>query len=146
MYNAGVSPKRRSPDNPERDPDHRLLMARRLRDRADLDIASARELKRPGRFHLAVMCAHQAAEKVLKAACWHVRGQQPPWGHGLSELVELLAESPRDLPPGVVAAAVLLDPLFSRTRYPSGDTEEPIPARQITEVLALRAVEAAEEI
>lgn len=90
--------------------------------------------------------AHQAAEKALKAAHWHLRAEEPPWRHDLLVCTALVGKYADGVPPNVLAAVAELQPVFDASRYPSGDVAEPIPADLITEPDAQRAVSLAEEV
>ncbi len=100
----------------------------------------------PRGYFAAAYFAHQAAEKALKAACWHVTGEEPPWNHRLGDVAERICRRSGPVPAGIDEALVRLDPLFQLSRYPSGDVEMPIPAELFGEPEALRAIEKAEEI
>ena len=122
------------------------LMGERLWNQALRDLEAARSLD-PSRFgYLVANLAHQAAEKGLKVACWRIRQEEPPWSHNLRQVAGLLVERPESIPPTVDADLALLEPLFARSRYPSGRIDEPIPADLIDKNLSGRALLAAEEV
>ena len=121
-------------------------MASRFWRQAEYDLAAARTLIRPGTAYVAANLAHQAAEKALKAGCWHARGQEPPWGHLLRQLTDLAVATPEEIPVPVYQAVDRLQPIFGETRYPSGRASEPIPAELIGESIAREALESAEEV
>jgi HEPN domain-containing protein len=121
-------------------------MGQRLWQQAERDMEFAQVLMQPRGYYLAANLAHQAAEKSLKAACWHLRGEEPPWRHGLEHTAQLLVQNPQDIPATVAAAIALLNPIFEQTRYPSGDISEPIPSDLIGEVVAQDAIKAAEDV
>ncbi len=121
-------------------------MGQRLWEQAERDLEFAYLVMRPRGYYLAANLAHQAAEKSLKAACWHLRGEEPPWKHGLEHFADLLTEDPEDVPGKVRAAIGLLNPVFEQTRYPSGDVDEPIPSDLVAEDVARVALESAEEV
>lgn len=121
-------------------------MGHRLWQQAERDLEFARVLMQPRGYYLAANLAHQAAEKSLKGACWHLRGEEPPWKHGLQHIAELLVEDPQSIPRRVQEAIALLNPVLERTRYPSGDVDEPIPSDLVGEDVARAAIESAEEV
>ena len=100
----------------------------------------------PRCYYNAAFLCHQAAEKALKAAHWHLRAEEPPWVHDLSECAQRLAERLEGAPPEVAAAIEYLQPLHADTRYPLVDGNEPIPAERIGVEEAQQAIEATEEI
>lgn len=53
-------------------------MGERLWRQATRDIRVARMLLHPENYYGAANFAHQAAEKALKAAHWHLRAEEPP--------------------------------------------------------------------
>lgn len=87
-------------------------MAQRFWQLSERDIATARPLVMPGTAYAAANFAHQATKKALKAACWHVRAEEPPWRHELLGTARLVAERTGDLPAQVAAAIAFLDPLL----------------------------------
>ncbi|MBI2864941.1 MAG: HEPN domain-containing protein [Chloroflexi bacterium] len=123
-----------------------VLMGQRLWQQAERDIDVARMLLQPGSYFGAANFAHQAAEKALKAACWHLRGEEPPWKHDLVKCANLVSERAGDYPPDVQVAVEQLQPMFMESRYPSGDENAPIPAELISEGAARAAVNMAEEV
>ena len=123
-----------------------VLMGRRLQEHAERDLHSASMMLQPGGYYVAANLASQAAEKSLKAAHWHLRAEEPPWTHDLGDLAERVTESTEDIPAAVLAAVSQLGPMFDRSRYPSGNAEEPIPPDLITEEDARLAIYAAEDV
>jgi HEPN domain-containing protein len=121
-------------------------MGRRYLRQAESDLHVANRNILPGSHYVAASLAHQAAEKALKAAHWHVRGEEAPWRHDLNAAAERIAERVGVLPGSVDAALQRLDPLFERTRYPSGSVDEPIPVDLIDETIARQSVRDAEEV
>ena len=121
-------------------------MGQRLRDQAERDIQTAGRLLYPGTYYAAANYAHQAAEKALKAAFWHLRGEEPPWNHDLVKCASQVAQRTGGLPPTVEAAVEQLQPVFDESRYPSGNLSDPIPADLIGEEDAWVAVRMAEEV
>ncbi len=109
-------------------------MGQRLWQQSESDIAAARRLLYPGTHFGAANLAHQAAEKALKAAHWHLRAEEPPWKHDLLACAARVGEYAGGVPPDVLAARARLQPVFEESRYPSGDVAEPIPADPITEL------------
>jgi HEPN domain-containing protein len=121
-------------------------MGRRLWQQSERDMAAARRLLYPGTYFGAASFAHQAAEKALKAAHWHLRAEEPPWRHDLLVCAALVGDHAEGVPSNVLAAVAELQPVFEASRYPSGNAAEPIPADLITELDAQRAVGLAEEV
>ena len=110
------------------------------------DLDNARALIGPHKSYLAANLAHQAAEKALKAAVWSAGGHEPPWKHSLRQLAELAVSEPSQIPAAVTGAIATLNPIYEKTRYPSGDVTDPIPADLINDTVAQDAIGAAEEI
>lgn len=121
-------------------------MGLRYLRQAESDLQVAYHNIAPGSFYVAASLAHQAAEKALKAAHWHVRGEEAPWRHDLSACAERVADRVGGIPAHVDLALQNLEPLFERTRYPSGNADEPIPAELVDEGTARRAIGDAEEV
>ena len=96
-------------------------MAQRLWRQSERDIETARRLLQPDTYYAAANYAHQAGEKALKAACWHLRAEEPPWRHDLVRCVDLIAERVGAIPTSVQAAVEQLQPMFDESRYPSGN-------------------------
>jgi len=123
-----------------------MLMGQRLWRTAERDLASARMNLQPGGYYVAAYLAHQATEKALKAAHWHQRGEEAPWTHDLSVVAERLTEQPGDIPAGVRVALAQLDPVYERSRYPTGNVNDPIPADLFGEQEGRLAIGSAEEV
>lgn len=123
-----------------------VAMAQRFWQQAERDVELAPLLVQPRGYYLAAYLAHQAAEKALKAACWHLRGEEPPWKHALRSTADLLVLSPDNIPDSIQTAISLLNPILERSRYPSGNVEDPIPADSVGEEEARVALQAAGEI
>ena len=121
-------------------------MGRRFLRQAESDLQVAHRKMLPGSHYVAASLAHQAADKALKAAYWHVRGEEAPWSHDLNAAAERVAERVGVLPGPVDAALQRLDPLFEWIRYPSGNLDEPIPVDLINETVAWRSLTDAEEV
>lgn len=121
-------------------------MGLRLYEQADRDIQVAEKLVSPGSYYAAANFAHQAAEKALKAAYWHIRGEEPPWNHDLVKCSNRVAESAGGIPAAVEAAIEELQPIFEQSRYPSGNINEPIPAEMVSEEDARRSLRLAKEV
>lgn len=121
-------------------------MAQRFWRQSAYDLEAAKRLVYPGTWYAAASFAHQAAEKALKAAIWHVRGEEPPWTHALVACAELVSERVGSLPPNVQLAVERPQPLFEAVRYPSGIADDPIPADLITEEDAAAAIRFGEEV
>lgn len=126
--------------------DRARLMGQRLLRQAAFDLQSARHNLVPAGYYVAANLAHQAAEKGLKAAHWYVRGEEPPWRHDLGAVAERVAERTGVLPFEVDLALDRIEPLFERTRYPSGNPCDPIPTELIDQAVAQMATEDAEEV
>jgi HEPN domain-containing protein len=121
-------------------------MAQRFFQQSQRDLEAARKLVTPDTAYAAALLAHQAAEKALKAVCWHVRAEEPPWRHELLHSESLIEERIGGLPTEVREAIRYLEPVYARTRYPSPDESEPIPADLVTEFDARLAIGYAEEV
>jgi len=125
---------------------HTVVMAQRHWSQARLDFDVAKSLLQPNRYYAAADYAHEAAEKALKGACWHVRAEEPPYTHDLGLLIELLMERLKGVPDSVITATDRLDALFNVIRYPSGRSNEPIPGELVSEEHARSAVGSAEGV
>ena len=121
-------------------------MGQWLWQQAERDLAVARRLLYPGAYYAVANFAHQGAEKALKAACWHLRAEEPPWRHDLVRCDDLVAECTGGLPPEIERAVGQLQPLFEASRYPSGNANEPIPADLIGEGDATASIRSAEGV
>jgi HEPN domain-containing protein len=113
---------------------------------ANDELSAARLLLSPNHYFAAVQHAHQAAEKALKAACWHLRAEEPPHVHDLAVLEELLVDEVEAIPEAVRSGSERLDPLYGVSRYPSSRVADPRPSEAITEQQARAAIEAAEQV
>src|SRR5438105_29691 len=67
-----------------------VRMGQRFWQQAERDLETARRLIGPDTYYAAASFAHQAAEKALKAACWHLRAEEPPWRHDLGRTFDLV--------------------------------------------------------
>jgi HEPN domain-containing protein len=123
-----------------------VRMGQRFFQQAEVDLHFAQKNVEIGGFYVAAYLAHQAAEKALKAAHWHLRAEEPAWGHRLNAVAARVAERAGGLPALVTLQLGVLEPIFELTRYPSERVEEPIPAQLITEADAREALNAAEEV
>ncbi|MDO8672620.1 MAG: HEPN domain-containing protein [Dehalococcoidia bacterium] len=123
-----------------------VLMGQRFWQQAERDLESARLMLQPRCYYVAVYLAHQASEKALKAAHWHLRGEEPPWRHDLWQCAEGLVESSCELPQHIDEAIAYLEPMLVRSRYPSGEKAIPIPAELIDGEDAEMSISAAEEV
>lgn len=121
-------------------------MAQRFYRQGAVDLDSARESIRPHRYHNAVFFAEQAAEKGLKAAYWHLVAEEPTWTHQLDSLTAALADAAGGVPEDLLADLSRLTSSLERSRYPSGNLDEPIPADLIDEKDARSAVGGAERV
>lgn len=97
-------------------------------------------------YYLTANLSHQAAENALKAVYWVVRRAEPPWRHNLRHILDTLTGGANDLPRALELSVDTLDPLFGRTRYPSGDIGTPIPSQSISREIADNALHAAREV
>ncbi len=83
------------------------------------EFEDADELRRRGRFYLALFHFQQAAEKALKAFLYHVSASEEVFfTHSIYELIRLAAEADPEL--HVLARAARLDQYYIPTRYPNG--------------------------
>lgn len=121
-------------------------MGLRLWLQSQRDLRTARFLLTPETYYASSNYAHQAAEKALKAGCWLLRNEEPPWKHDLVRCLDLLSVRTDDVPSSVRLAVEQLQPLFDATRYPSGNAEEPIPADLIDRDEAERGIRQSEEV
>lgn len=121
-------------------------MGQRLFRQARADFASAERNLRPGDYFVASYLAHQAAEKALKAAVWHLWAEEPPWTHDLRACAARAADIAGSLPEALEQAIVVLNPLYTESRYPSGDVDEPVPVDLIGLEVARRGILAAREV
>lgn len=121
-------------------------MAQRFLQQAEQDLLFAERNAEIGGFYIAANLAHQAAEKALKAAHWHLRAEEPEWGHRLIGVAARVAEEAGGLPPGMEAALGMLAPVFEWTRYPSAQLDQPIPALLVQPGDAQAAIQAALEV
>ncbi len=123
-----------------------VAMGRRMWEQARRDLEAARRLLSPGTYYVAENLAHQAAEKSLKAAHWHLLAEEPAWKHRLGSIADKLADEAGEFPAEVRSSVAQLMPLFEISRYPSGNLEEPIPADLIGEEDATAAITSAEVV
>ena len=126
--------------------DRTLLMGQRFWRQAESDLRVARRLVQPDSYYVAANLAHQAAEKALKAAHWHLKGQEPAWKHSLMAMADVLVADYGDIPTRVREALSLLAPIYEHSRYPSGNVNDPIPADAIETDVAQAAIKAAEDV
>ena len=101
---------------------------------------------RPRRYHNAVFFAQQTAEKGLKAAHWHLLAKEPKLTHQVERIVSDLAGAAGGVPQEIEVALGQLSAVLERSRYPSADVEEPIPADLVDQSDAEVAVADAERI
>ncbi|MBI2863367.1 MAG: HEPN domain-containing protein [Chloroflexi bacterium] len=113
---------------------------------AEGDLRVAGRLMQPDSYYVAANLAHQATEKALKAAHWHLKAQEPPWKHGLMAIADALVPDPQDIPPSVKEALNQLAPIYEHSRYPSGDVDDPIPLDAVEAGEAQDALRAAEDV
>ena len=58
------------------------------RDMSDYDFETAVAMQKTGRYlYVGFMC-HQTIEKILKACCYKMTNETPPYTHSLSRLAE----------------------------------------------------------
>jgi HEPN domain-containing protein len=104
------------------------------------DMAVARELIHPDRYFASAWFVHQAVEKGLKALFIERHDRQAARKHDLLFLAMVIA-----LPPTLMVHIQTIDPAFELARYPDIDTLV-APVDAVTESIAVRVLEAAEEI
>jgi HEPN domain-containing protein len=121
-------------------------MGQRFWQTAQRDMAGARLMLQPDGWYIAAYLAHQATEKALKAAHWHLRAEEAPWTHDVADVAERLADQPSDIPAAARRALSVLEPVYEQTRYPSGNVTDPLPADLFGETEARAAIAAAEEV
>lgn len=121
-------------------------MAQRFLQQAEQDLLFAGRNTEIGGYYVAANLAHQEAEKALKAAHWHLRAEEPAWGHRLADVADRMSERVGELPGAIDRAIGQLEPMYEQTRYPSGRVDEPIPAQLVQESDARVAIGAAEEV
>lgn len=114
-------------------------ISRRFLQQARADIGVAGMLLRPGAYYKAVECAHQAAEKSLKALAWRV-GLRGGGKDDLVAIAQRVARVTGVMPDNVDSAVKYLEPLWSGVRYPSGRASDPIPAEAFGEDDAVTAI------
>ena len=85
---------------------------------AEADLEHARHALRGAHHEWACFAAQQAAEKAVRAA--HAALGHEAWGHVVTELLEALRASVRDIDDGLMDRARALDKLYIPTRYPNG--------------------------
>jgi len=87
-------------------------------DMSDYDFETAVAMQKTGRYlYVGFMC-HQTIEKILKAYCYKMTNETPPYTHSLSRLAEksgLLNELSEEQ----LRIVDELEPLNIETRYPS---------------------------
>jgi HEPN domain-containing protein len=123
-----------------------VQLVQRLWRQAEQDLVNAERIVQPGGYYVAASLAHQAAEKSLKAAHWHLRGEEPPCTHDVRSLAERLVERREEIPPSIHAAVALLAPMHERACYPSARLDEPIPVDLFGECDAQNAIRSAKEV
>jgi HEPN domain-containing protein len=83
------------------------------------EFLDAEELRKRGRFYLALFHSQQAAEKALKAYLYlNVKSIEVFYTHSIDELMKMVLEIDPDFKE--VAAAKKLDKYYIPTRYPNG--------------------------
>lgn len=83
------------------------------------EFQDAEELRKRGRFYLALFHSQQAAEKALKAYLYlKVKSIEVFYTHSIDELMKMVLEIDPDFKE--VSAAKKLDRYYIPTRYPSG--------------------------
>lgn len=126
------------------------VMGQRFYAQALVDLESARENVRPRRGNNAVRFAHEAAEKALKGAYWHLLAGEPPWTHQLAGVAASLATAAGGaggtVPEEITVAMGILMASWEESRYPSGNVDDPIPADMVDTTEATEAVEHAEKV
>lgn len=93
--------------------------AQRWLTQARDEFEDADELRRRGRFYLALFHFQQATEKALKAFLYQVSASEEVFfTHSIYELVRLAAQADPGL--DALARAAKLDQYYIPTRYPNG--------------------------
>ena len=108
-------------------------------EEAKADLRHARDCMRLERFNWACFVSQQAAEKALKAAILHVKGEYAR-GHDLVKLYKSLRDARRDLLLDVARLSEL-SAYYTQARYPNAGLERP--SEEITAEQAERAYETA---
>jgi len=115
--------------------------ARNWFDGALVDLEEAKSALSNRRYNWALFAAHQAVEKVLKAAFIVLRRRRPPKSHDLTRLLsELDIEISEDLRVGITE----LTPYYTIARYPNAGLERPW--ESISRTTAERLLRVAEEV
>lgn len=115
--------------------------ARNWFDGALVDLEEAKSALSNRRYNWALFAAHQAVEKVLKAAFIVLRRKRPPKSHDLTRLLsELDIEISEDLRVGITE----LTPYYTIARYPNAGLERPW--ESISRTTAERLLRVAEEV
>ena len=87
-------------------------------DMSDYDSETAVAMQKTGRYlYVGFMC-HQTIEKILKAYCYKMTNETPPYTHSLSRLAEK-SGSLNELSEEQLRIVDELEPLNIETRYPS---------------------------
>lgn len=105
---------------------------------AERDLGSAGELIRIERYEVAAFMAHQAVEKLLKAAWMIVKREAPPRTHSLTELGDGLGVPAQTRP-----HLAHLNPDYVTARYP--DAANGVPYEVYDRPTAEGKLKAAEE-
>lgn len=93
--------------------------ARRWLTQAQDEFADAEELRKRGRFYLALFHFQQAAEKALKAYLyWKLVTRDVFYTHSIDELLEIAKSLDAEFSP--CERAKKLDQYYIPTRYPNG--------------------------
>jgi HEPN domain-containing protein len=93
--------------------------ARRWLTQAQDEFKDADELRRRGRFYLALFHFQQAAEKALKAFLYQVAASEEVFfTHSIYELVQLAVKADPEMES--LSKAARLDQYYIPTRYPNG--------------------------
>jgi len=115
--------------------------ARNWFDGALVDLEEAKSALSNRRYNWALFAAHQAVEKVLKAAFIVLRRKRPPKSHDLTRLLsELDIKISEDLRIGITE----LTPYYTIARYPNAGLERPW--ESISRTTAERLLRVAEEV
>lgn len=107
---------------------------------ARADMAITAKCVEPGHFFASTWFAHQAVEKGLKALFIERHGRLAARTHDLVLLAKVVA-----LPSTLMTHIETVDPAFELARYPDVDTLI-APVDMVTESIAVRVLQAAEEI
>ena len=84
---------------------------------ADWDLETAEILRERGRYNSSTFFAHQAVEKLIKAALMYKN--ESPWGHSTRELLLRFEEITEESFSELIHNAIELDHHYIPSRYPN---------------------------